>query len=128
MSDKNIRNGLRDLQAVGPEYAAQLLGFEETKRLSDFVGDVLRFAMHQKGECRHCYPRVWNKLDQQDAVREQNAIITVTGIAGVVISSCCKPGGVGHGWCGSRNWTETACGCECHCFVKMFYDPTLRND
>jgi len=119
VSDQNIRKGLRDLRAVGPEYTAQLIGLEEIKKLSGFIDNARRFAEHHNGRCRHCYPRIWNTNDQEEAEREQNAFVTE---AGAVVSHCCKPGGLGHGWCSNRNWTETSCSCECHCFVKRFYE------
>lgn len=122
MSDKDIRQGLRALQAGGPEYASHILDLKAAKLLLQFAQNVVRFHEHDEEKeawkrCRHCYPRLWKApLDRDDAA-QTNAVMTEQG---TVISSSCKPGGLGHGWCANRNWTETSCSCECHCFVKNY--------
>lgn len=119
MSDKNIRIGLRELQAIGPEEASQIFDLDTIRKFVTFAENMLAFAEHNNGKCNHCYPKVWTDPIPSWAESEHNAIITETGC---VISSSCKLPGNHHPWCMNRNWTETSCSCECHCFVKNFYN------
>ena len=118
MSDKNIRTGLRELQAVGPEAASHILGgLAGAKQFAQFAGIVLAYASHDSGQCRHCYPHRWNDENAADDAKLAKAVLTVEK---AVISCCCNNSmdSSMHGWCANRNWTETNCSCECHCFVK----------
>ena len=118
MSDNNIRTGLRELQAVGPEIASNILGnLAAAEQFVRFANSVMAYARHNNGQCRHCYPRLW--YGEQDAADAERARAVITE-AGAVVSRCCKEpmSDSLHGWCGNRDWTETNCSCECHCFVK----------
>jgi len=110
--DREIRTGLRYALNLHPELLAGELGVDGSKRLFELAKLTLAHSRHDDGNCRHCYPRIFTNAEGES---DHRSVIK----DGVVTSSSCREGGVGHQWCGNRNWTECNCGCECHCLKKQ---------
>lgn len=109
-TDSQIRAGLRGLFAYSPELIAEELGIDKARDLVTLARNVINFADHQRGICRHCFPAIFPD--------DMSFMHSAKMINGRVISSSCKREIHSHSWCANRNWTECSCSCECHCFVK----------
>lgn len=112
MSDKEIRAGLRYIMSHPPELLAEVLGVIGARNLQKLSLVIKNFAEHENGKCRHCYPYM--------PLAEEIPLPHGAGLSsdGRLISHLCKAGDCE--WCSNRNWTETHCSCECHCFIKKY--------